>query len=127
MSKQRVAVPAMGQGGLEADVSAHFGHCDVFVLVDIADGKIVSQQNVANVDHSEGGCLVPVNILAQHGTDAIIAGGMGLRPRMGFENAGIKVYMGQGTTVKEAIEHYLQGNLVEMSPEGVCRGGGHCS
>lgn len=127
MGKQRVAVPAMSPGGLDALISAHFGHCDVFVLVDIEDGKIVGQENVPNVDHSEGGCLVPVNLLAEHKTDAIIAGGMGLRPRVGFHNAGIKVFLGQGATVKEAVENYLAGNLTEMPAQGLCSGGGHCS
>jgi predicted Fe-Mo cluster-binding NifX family protein len=127
MSKERVAVPAMAPGGLEAPISAHFGHCEVFVLADIEDGNIVNSQNVANGGHAEGGCMVPVNLLAQHGATAIVAGGMGLRPRMGFENVGIKVFMGQGTTVQEALENYLKGSLEEMSLQGVCSGGGHCS
>lgn len=127
MGKQRIAVPAMNPGGLNAQTSAHFGHCDVFVLVDIEDGKIVSEENVPNGGHSQGGCLVPVNLLAEHKADAIIAGGMGLRPRVGFQNAGIKVFLGQGATVKEAVENYLAGNLTEMPEQGLCSGGGHCS
>lgn len=127
MSKERVAIPAMNPGGLEAPVSGHFGHCDVFVLADIEEGKIVGSQNLANGDHSHGGCMVPVNLLAQQGVTAVVAGGMGQRPRMGFANAGIKVFMGQGATVKEALDNYLKGSLVEMSLQGVCGGGGHCS
>lgn len=127
MSKERVAIPAMNPGGLEAPISGHFGHCDVFVLADIEDGNLVNSQNLPNGDHSEGGCMVPVNILAQHGVSAVIAGGMGLRPRMGFQNAGIKVFMGQGATVKEALDNYLKGSLEEMSLQNVCSGGGHCS
>ena len=36
----KLAVPTMGEGGLQAERSGHFGHCDCFTLIDIADGEI---------------------------------------------------------------------------------------
>ena len=36
----KLAVPSMGEGGLEAERSGHFGHCDCFTIVDIVDGEI---------------------------------------------------------------------------------------
>ena len=35
-----LAVPLMAPGGLDASVSAHFGHCDAFTLIALRDGKI---------------------------------------------------------------------------------------
>ena len=38
MALVRIAVPSEGQGGLDGLRAGHFGHCDVFTLVDIEDG-----------------------------------------------------------------------------------------
>lgn len=121
--KTRVAVPSMNPGGLKAQRSGHFGRCDVFTVADIEDGKIVNVETISNVDHSEGGCLVPVNLLTRNNVDAIVVGGMGLRPLLGFKKAGIKVYLGEGFYVEEAIQGYLDNRLNIMTEEFVC--GGH--
>ena len=123
MSKSRVAVPSMAPGGLQAQRSGHFGRCDVFTIVDIENGSITGVKAVANVDHTEGGCLVPVNLLAGHAVDSIVVGGMGLRPLLGFREAGIRVLMGEGMTVIDSIKCYINGGLNDMSEDFVC--GGH--
>ena len=88
----RLAVPTMGAAGLDSQRAGHFGHCDCFTVIDIADGRIVDTTEVANPPHEEGGCLRPVGLLAEAGVDAIVAAGMGMRPLMGFGQAGIAVY-----------------------------------
>lgn len=123
MTKVKVAVPSMAPGGLEAQRSGHFGRCDVFTLVEIEDNKVVGVNVVNNVEHTEGGCLVPVRLLAEQQADVIVVGGMGMRPLMGFKSAGIDVLLGEGETVAEAVEGYLHGRLLPMSDEHVC--GGH--
>ena len=40
MQRMRIAVPTDAPGGLDGKRSDHFGHCDVFTLVDIVDEKI---------------------------------------------------------------------------------------
>ncbi len=123
MSKDRIAVPSMIPGGLVAQRSGHFGRCDMFTLIDIEDGKIISVNKISNVEHSEGGCLVPVNLLAGFDVNALVVSGMGMRPLMGFKDAGIKVYLGTGDTVEDCVLSYISGNLMPMSEEYVC--GGH--
>ena len=124
MTDIRIAVPSMGEEGLEGLRSAHFGHCDSFVLVDIKNGKIDSVELLPNVEHSEGGCLVPVRLLAGHNVTAIIVSGMGLRPLAGFQNEGINVYYdGENARVSEAVEAFMAGTLTLMKPEHTC--GGH--
>ena len=34
----KIAIPSVLPGGLEAQVGAHFGHCDCYTLVDVEDG-----------------------------------------------------------------------------------------
>ena len=82
----------ISNGGLDGVRSGHFGHCAVFTCVDIEDGKIGSVRIVQNGEHAEGGCMVPVQKLAQEGVNAIVVGGIGMHPLMGFQQAGIAVY-----------------------------------
>jgi len=44
----RIAVSADSKDGLSSVVSAHFGRCPFFVLVDVADSKIAKVETVAN-------------------------------------------------------------------------------
>ncbi len=119
-----LAVPSMGEGGLEAERSAHFGHCDCFTLVDVADGEIGAVRVVANPPHEEGGCLRPVNLLASHGVNALIAAGMGARPLAGFNDAGITVYFETETPgIGDAVRRVLAGSVEKMDARHVC--GGH--
>ena len=78
-----------------------------------------------NVPHQQGGCMAPVNHLAQNGVQVLIAGGMGMRPLMGFNQVGIQVLYGNGAqTVGEAVEALLQGKLPQFTTEFTCGGGG---
>ena len=37
-----VAVPSNAPGGLDAEMSGHFGHCDVFTLITLDQGRVGS-------------------------------------------------------------------------------------
>ena len=52
----KLAVPTMGEAGLESERAGHFGHCDCFTVVEIADGEITGTSEVANPPHEEGEC-----------------------------------------------------------------------
>lgn len=87
----KLAVPSVGEGGLDAQRSAHFGHADCFTILTIENGAVALDGTIANPPHEEGGCMRPVGILADAGIDAIVAVGMGMRPMQGFAAAGITV------------------------------------
>ena len=119
-----VAIPSDHPGGLEAPLGAHFGHCDLYTLVKVAQGQVLEVGTLPNVPHQQGGCMAPVNHLAQHGVQVLIAGGMGMRPLMGFQQVGIMVLYGNGAqTVGEAVEALLKGQLPQFSTEFTCGGG----
>ena len=120
VNKIRIAIPSMTPGGLSAQSSAHFGHCDVFTLVDIADGKIKEVSTVKNIPHEQGGCMAPVNFLKSNGVNAVMVGGIGMRPLMGFGQVGIQVYAGAVGAVSFIVEEYLAGNLLPAGEQDVC-------
>ena len=120
-----IAIPSENPGGLDAGLGTHFGHCDLYTLVTVDDGQIADVQVLPNVPHQQGGCLAPVQHLAGNGVKQLIAGGMGLRPLMGFNQAGIDVYYGAGAqTVGQAVQAMLAGQLPQFKQENTCGGSG---
>ena len=131
--KTLLAVPSCLPGGLDAEMGMHFGHCDIYTLVEIEDGKILnvstmdkSVGTLPNVPHQQGGCLAPVQLLAQAGVKALLAGGMGFRPLMAFHQVGIDVFFAGGApTVGAGVNAYLAGQLPQFTEEYTCHGGAH--
>jgi predicted Fe-Mo cluster-binding NifX family protein len=127
MKNGRVAVPSNNGGGLNCLRSGHFGHCDAFTLIDLKDGQIMSDSVLKNIDHSHGGCMVPVNLLAQNNVNAVIVGGIGRRPLIGFMDHDIDVYIDQiNDTVNESVFELINEKLSKMSVDQSCGGGGGC-
>ncbi len=116
----KIALPSMAPGGLEAEISAHFGHSDVFTMVTIEDKKIASSELVQNPPHAQGGCMAPVMLLKENGADAIIVTGIGMRPLMGFQQVGIKVFSGVAGTIESVVKEYLAGRLQPAGEDIVC-------
>ena len=125
MTMVRVAIPSEGNGGLDGKRAGHFGHCDVFTCIDVEDGQIKEISILANQEHVQGGCMVPVNLLAQAGVNALVVGGIGMRPLMGFKQVGIEVYHdGERAEIRPVVEDFLAGKLPIISNDQVCGGGG---
>ena len=125
MENGRIAIPSMGPGGLEGQRSGHFGHCDVFTFVDVEAGEIKAVTTLPNQSHVQGGCMVPVNLLAQNNVKALIVGGIGMRPLMGFKQVGIDVYYDASRQeIRPVVEDLIAGKLPAISDDQVCGGGG---
>ena len=126
----RVAIPTENPGGMEAMRSDHFGHCEVFTVVDLDESNtITGVEMVANGSHEAGGCMVPVQILHNAGVEAIVVGGMGARPMRGFADVGIKVYFANRETiptVSAVIANLVANHLPVMHADQVCQGSGNC-
>ncbi|MFC1821431.1 NifB/NifX family molybdenum-iron cluster-binding protein [Thermodesulfobacteriota bacterium] len=124
MKDGRIAVPAMEQGGLEGQRSGHFGHCDAFTLVDVQGGEIKEVTVIPNQAHVQGGCMVPVNLLAENKVNALIVGGIGMRPLMGFKQVGIDVYYDASRPdIRPVVEDLIAGKLPRIEDNQVCGGG----
>lgn len=124
MENGRIAIPSQGNGGLDGQRSGHFGHCDVFTLVDVEGGEIKKTTMVPNQEHDQGGCMVPVNLLAKHKVTALIVGGIGKRPLMGFNQVGIDVYHDAARVeIRPVVEDLIAGELPLIEEDQVCGGG----
>ena len=78
-----------------------------------------------NEEHVQGGCMVPVNLLASHKVNALVVGGIGMRPLMGFRQAGIDVYHdAERPEIRPVVEDLIAGKLPAIRNDQVCGGGG---
>jgi len=124
MSRTIVAVPSMNPGGMDAEPSGHFGRCELYTIAEIEDDKIVNCSVLDNMPHVEGGCQAPVKLLAERGVQALITGCMGMRPFMGFQQAGIDVFQGSlNIKVGDNINAFMEGRLPQFTIASAC--GGH--
>jgi len=123
-SDMLLAIPSIGQGGLEGDRSGHFGQCDTFTLVRISRGKVEDVMILDNPPHVEGGCLRPVELLASHEVTDLVVAGMGGWPLMGFRQAGINVHFENVTSdIGRVVSMVIASEVQPMDDRFVC--GGH--
>ena len=102
----KYAIPMSGGG-----VSAHFGHCEQFALIDVDEEnkQILKKEFVKSPSHEPG--LLP-RWLAEKGVSLIIAGGMGIRAQDLFQQNKIGVIVGVAESDPEkAVVSYLNGIL----------------
>ena len=129
MSFYKVAVPSNNPGGMEAGRSDHFGHSDIFTLLEIEDNKVVGVSTHENVAHGSGGCMVPVRALAEAGVKRIIVGGMGGTPLAICSEIGMTVYFApknEYDLVSDVAAAFEAGKLPVMNDDQVCSGGSNC-
>lgn len=112
---RRIAVPVTS-----GKLSAHFGHCEEFVIFSAKETSGGTTAEVVEVleapPHQPG--LLPA-WLNEHGVNMVIAGGMGSRAQDLFCQAGIEVMVGAASTdPKEIVQSYLDGTLV--AGQNVC-------
>lgn len=99
-------------------VSAHFGRCPTFTLVDIENGKVTKRTEVANPGHQPG--AIP-EFLHKKGANCIVAGGMGARATSFFDEYSIKTIVGISGKIDEVIEQLKKGTL--EGGESLCKPG----
>jgi predicted Fe-Mo cluster-binding NifX family protein len=99
-------------------VSAHFGRCPSFTLVDIEGNTLMKKEIVQNPGHQPG--FIP-EFLREHGVSCVVAGGMGRRAEELFAQAGIRTILGVSCTVDDAIQQILEGRL--QGGESLCAPG----
>jgi len=89
-------------------VSAHFGRCSTYTVVEIKEGQMLSREEIANPGHQPG--FLP-QYLSEKGVNCIIAGGMGPRAQALFAQKNIESIIGVQGTVDEVIEKFITQEL----------------
>jgi predicted Fe-Mo cluster-binding NifX family protein len=99
-------------------VSAHFGRCPAFTIVDIKNGMVTNTILIENPGHQPG--VIP-QFLHQKGVECIVAGGMGMRARGFFDEMGISAVLGVSGRIADVLEDLENGTL--KGGESLCKPG----
>jgi predicted Fe-Mo cluster-binding NifX family protein len=113
---KRIALASEDHGGLEGAISAHFGRCPFYTLVDVEGNQILSSEVVKNPhfpNHQPG--VIPQFIQSQK-ANVMIAGGMGPKAIDFFHQFGIDVVTGAQGRIKDVVEAYLRGEISGIIP-----------
>lgn len=118
----KIAVPTVGD-----QVDQHFGHCEKYTVYTIEEKAIKAVEFMA----SPAGCGCKSNMastLAQHGVKVLIAGGIGNGAVNVLAANGIQTIKGASGPASEAVELFLQGQLIDRGdichshgPDHVCQ------
>jgi predicted Fe-Mo cluster-binding NifX family protein len=93
----------------EGKLTAHFGHCQEFALVEVEDNEIKNKETLVPPPHEPG--VLP-KWLHELGANVIIAGGMGARALDLFAQNDIEVIVGASAlTPEELVKQYLDNTL----------------
>ncbi len=97
-------------------VSAHFGRCPKYTILDIENNKVVSREIIENPGHHPG--FLP-QFLKEKGVNCVIAGGMGQRAKELFNEAQIDTILGVEGKIQYVIDNILKGTL--KGKESLCK------
>ena len=87
----------------------HFGRTEYFKVYDVEDGKITATRLIGAEGAGHGALA---QVLAEHGIDTLICGGLGDGALDALTRAGITVAAGAEGSADEAVEAYLRGSFV---------------
>ncbi len=99
----KIAVPT--ENGM---VFQHFGHTAQFTIYETENGSIVSSQVVPTAGHGHGALVL---LLAAHGVDTLLCGGIGGGAQMALAEAGIRLCGGVQGEADAAVAAFLAGTL----------------
>ena len=93
-------------------VDAHFGHCEYYTVFTVDGSEIIKSEIV----ESPQGCGCKsniVSILKEMGVEVMLAGNMGGGAVNVLNSNGIAVYRGCDGDVKNLVEEFIKGELVD--------------
>jgi Mrp family chromosome partitioning ATPase/predicted Fe-Mo cluster-binding NifX family protein len=101
----KIAIPLT-----DGKLSAHFGHCEQFAIVEVDSDKNIISENLLTPPAHEPGVLP--KWLAEMNVELIIAGGMGQRAQQLFAQNNIDVAVGApADEPQQIVSDYLAGRL----------------
>ncbi|MFO8053763.1 MAG: NifB/NifX family molybdenum-iron cluster-binding protein [Bacteroidales bacterium] len=101
---KKIAIPT-----IKGVLCPHFGQCEAFVIITIENDSIIREERLEPPLHQPG---VYPKWLHELGVTEIIAGGMGQKAKVIFEQNGIQVRLGvEPRPAKQAVEELMLSRL----------------
>ncbi len=99
-------------------VSAHFGRCPSFTIIDVEDNQLINKEVLKNPGHQPG--FIP-EFLSKRGVQCVVAGGMGPRAVGLFANTEIRTIVGVSGNIDDIIDQIVRGTL--KGGDSLCKPG----
>ncbi|MBN2057776.1 MAG: NifB/NifX family molybdenum-iron cluster-binding protein [Candidatus Saganbacteria bacterium] len=109
----KICVTAQG-ADLESQVDPRFGRCSYFIIIDDATLEFEALSNPAATAVGGAG-IQSAQMVASAGAQAVVTGNVGPNAYMTLAELGLKIFVGAGGTVKQAVEAYKAGKLQQAS------------
>ncbi len=117
----RLVYPTDESIGYLSRRGTHFGKAKFYTVITLEDGNIKDVQTIQNPGHSGGACGNAVTNILSLNPDALVVGGIGERPALGFLQAGLDVFVDRASlTVQESIKQFLENKLEKLDGRGTC-------
>lgn len=118
-----IAIPSMGSGGLNDEMSPRFGRCASFTFVELENDEIKAVITIPNIaaDAMGGAGVQATQIIGNNGANAIIVGFLGPNAASGLNALNIKIFQApnKAITIKEVINLYIEGKLQTITNSNV--------
>ncbi|MCK4453966.1 NifB/NifX family molybdenum-iron cluster-binding protein [Candidatus Parcubacteria bacterium] len=99
---------------LNSSVSAVFGRCPYFLIVD-EKGKLEKAIPNTGVQAVRGAGIAAAQTVVSQGATVVITGNVGPNAFAVLQQSGVKLYNGVGMTAKEALESFKENKLTEIT------------
>ena len=118
-----IAIPSKGEGGLSDEMCPRFGRCTSFTFIELEKNEITAVKTIPNhAANAMGGAGVQATqIVGNNGAEVVIVGFLGPNAANGLNALNIKTLHApdEKMTVKEVLNHYIEGKLQEISSSNV--------
>lgn len=120
MKSMKICVASEGNAGLEDTVSAQFGRCPAFTIVEVGDGNgeiknVYTIQNPGSIASSGAGIQAAQAVIDEE-CHVIIASAIGPNSSQALQMARVEIRKAPQIKVKDAILKYIRGELPPAQP-----------
>ena len=113
----KIAVSSTGKN-LDSQIDPRFGRCACFLLAETDDMSFETFDN-ENMALGGGAGIQSAQFVASKGAKAVLTGNCGPNAVRTLSAAGVELFVGQGGTVREAIERFKNGELTSTNAPNV--------
>ncbi|MBN2157682.1 MAG: dinitrogenase iron-molybdenum cofactor biosynthesis protein [Candidatus Lokiarchaeota archaeon] len=124
MKNQKIVIPSMNPGGLNAQFDWRFGRCSHFTVIEKEDDKITQVTVLTNdaVNAMGGAGIAASQTVGNLSPSDIIVGNVGPNAIYGLGSIGANLYQvgnNQVNTVKDVLDLFEQGKLQPVNTANV--------
>jgi predicted Fe-Mo cluster-binding NifX family protein len=112
----------MMKGGLDDNLSDHFGMAPTFTIFDTETKQVEIHANTS--DHA-GGTGKPPEQIKKLNADVVVCRGLGPNAVRMLDGYGIAVFSGASGSAKDAVDMYLSKKLSKATEETACKNHHH--